>query len=95
MYQKQFLKLRARDFLLDDFPQSGRPVEADSYQIKTFNENNQCYTMWGRADIFKTSTSSVENHLHQLGYINHFDVWVPHKLSTKTFLIIFHLCFST
>ena len=21
---------------------------------------------------------SVENHLHQLGYVHHFDVWVPH-----------------
>ena len=21
----------------------------------------------------------MENHLHHLGYVNHFDVWVPHK----------------
>ena len=95
MYQKQFLKLRARDFLLDDFPRSGRPVEADSYQIKTFNENNQCFTMLVITDILTIFKSSVENNLNLLGYVNHFDVWVPHKLSKKTFLIIFHLCFST
>ena len=27
--------------------------------------------------------SSNENHLQQLGYVNHFDAWVPHKLSEK------------
>ena len=31
--QKWFAKFRARDFLLDDAPQSGRPVEVDSNQI--------------------------------------------------------------
>ena len=35
------------------------------------------------ANIFKISKSSFENHLHQLGYVNCFDVWVPHKLSKK------------
>ena len=35
------------------------------------------------ADILKISKSSIENHLHQLGYVNCFDVWVPHKLSEK------------
>ena len=29
------------------------------------------------------SKSSVENHLHQLGYVNRFDVSVPCKLSEK------------
>ena len=32
---------------------------------------------------------SVESHLHQLGYIHHFDVWVSRKLSKKTFLTVF------
>ena len=69
MYQKQFLEFCAGDFLLDDFPRSGRPVEADSYQIKTLIENNQRHTMWGRANILKTSKSSPENHLQQLGCV--------------------------
>ena len=38
------------------------------------------------ADILKISKSSVENHLHQLSYVNCFDVWVPHKLSEKNLL---------
>ena len=27
--------------------------------------------------------------MHQLGYVHHFDVWVSHKLSEKTFSPIF------
>ena len=87
--QKWFAKFRARDFSLDDAPRSGRPVEVDSDQIETLIENNQCYTMWEMADILKISKSSVENHLDQLGYVNHFDAWVPPKLRKKTFLTIF------
>ena len=33
--QKWFAKFHAGDFSLDDAPQSGRPVEVDSNQIKT------------------------------------------------------------
>ena len=82
--QKWFAKFRAGDFSLDDAPWSGRPVEVDSDQIKTLTENNQRYTTREiAADILKISSSSVENHLHHLGYVNCFDVWVPHKLSKK------------
>ena len=45
MCQKWFAKFHAGHFLLDDAPQSGRPVEVDGDQIETLNENNQCYTM--------------------------------------------------
>ena len=41
------------------------------------------------ANILKISKSSTENLVHQLGYVHHFDVWVSHKLSEKTFLPIF------
>ena len=68
------------------FLAAGRPVEVDSNQIKALLDNNQHYTMRETADILKISKSSAENHLHQLGYVNRFDVWVPHKLSEKTLL---------
>ena len=67
--QKWFAKSHAGDFSLDDAPQSGRPVEVDSDQIETIIENNQRYIMREIADILKISKSSVENHLHQLGYL--------------------------
>ena len=92
--QKWFAKFRAGDFSLDDAPRSGRPVEVDSDQIKTVIENNQRYTKRERADILKISRSSVENHLHQLGYVNHFDVWVSQKLSKKNLLDHISTCDS-
>ena len=81
--QKWFVKFRAGDFSLDDAPQSGRPVEVDSDQIRTLIENKQHYTMRETADILKISRSSVENHLYQLGCVHCFDVWVPSKLRKK------------
>ena len=76
----KLLKL-SPDFPLDDAPWLGRPVEVDSDQIETLIEKNQHYNMWEIADKFKISKSTIENHLHQLDYVNHFDVWVPCKLS--------------
>ena len=92
--QKWFVKFRVGDFSLDNAPQSGRPVEVDSDQIETLIENNQCYTMQEIADILKISKSSAENHLHQLGYVNRFDAWVPHKLSEKNLLDRISTCNS-
>ena len=62
-----FVKFRAGDFLLDDAPRSGRPVEVDSNQMETLIENNQRFTMWKIANILKISKLSIENHLYQLG----------------------------
>ena len=92
--QKWFVKFRAGDFSLDDAPRSGRPVEVDSDQIETLIENSQRYTTREIADILKISKSSVENHLHQLGYVNRFDVWVPHELSEINLLDRISACDS-
>ena len=51
--QKWFVKFCAGDFLLDDAPRLGRPVEVDSDQIETLIENNQRCILWERADLFK------------------------------------------
>ena len=72
--QKWFVKFRAGDFSLGDAPQSGRLVEVDRDQIETFIENNQCYTTQKIGNILKISKSRVENNLHQLSYVNRFDV---------------------
>ena len=42
-------------------------------------ENSQRYTTWEIADILKISKSGMESHLHQLGSVHRFDIWVPHK----------------
>ena len=55
---KWFAKFRARDFPLEDAPQSGRPDEVDKDQIETLTENNQCYTMWEIGNVLKIPRST-------------------------------------
>ena len=69
-------------------------LKVDSDQIETLIENNQLYTTREIADILKISKSSTENHLHQLGCVNRFGVWVPCKLSEKTLLDRISACNS-
>ena len=57
MCQKWFVKFCAGDFLLDDAPQSGRPVEVDSNQTETLIENNQFCTTWELVNILKIHKS--------------------------------------
>ena len=64
------VKFCVGDYSLDDAPLSGRPVEVDSDQVKILIENNPQYTMREIANILKISKSSVENPLHQLGYVH-------------------------
>ena len=80
--------------MLDNAPWLCRPVEVDSDQMETLIENNQRCTTWEIADILKISKSSGESHLHQLGYVLLFDVWVPHKLSEKNLLDHISACDS-
>ena len=87
--QKWFERFRAGDFSLGDASRLGRPGEVDSDQIETLIENNQRYTTREIANILKITDSSIENHLHQLASVHCFDVWVPHKLSKRTFLTVF------
>ena len=70
---------------------SDSPVEVGSDQNQTLIENSEHYAMQKIANILKISKSSVEYHLHQLGYIYSFDVCIPHKWK-KNFLIPISLC---
>ena len=54
--QMWFVKFYAGDFSLDA-PWLGRPIEVGSNQIETLIENNQLYTTWEIADIFKIAKS--------------------------------------
>ena len=80
------MKFHAGAFSLDGAPRSGRPFEVDNDLIQTLIENHQRYTTREIADILKMSKSSIENHWHQLAYVNRFDVWVPHKLREENLL---------
>ena len=51
------MKFCAADFLLDDAPWLGRPVEVGNNKIEPLIENNQHYTTQEIADILKISKS--------------------------------------
>ena len=92
-----FVKFCAGDFSLDDALQSGRPVEVDSDQTETLRTINVIPMLYQStlhhetADILQISKSSAENDLHQLGYINHFDVLlnIRKKKKKNTSLTVF------
>ena len=67
--QKLFAKFCAGDFLLDDAPWSGRPVEIDSNQIETLIENNQHYTMWEIVNILKYPNQQLLVKMKYISYI--------------------------
>ena len=54
---KYFVKFHAGDFLLDNAPQLGGPVEVDSDQIETLIDNNQHSITREIANILKISKS--------------------------------------
>ena len=85
--QKRFAKFPLDDLSLDNDSQLGRPFEIDGNQIERLIENSKCYTMKQVTDLPKISKPSIKNHFHWLGYISHFDVYVPHKLLNKTIFL--------
>ena len=85
--RKWFVEFHAGDFSLNDALRLHRPAEVGSDQIEILLDSDQCSTTRKRADVLKTPKSSVESHVHQLGYVNHCNVWVPHK-QKKAFLTL-------
>jgi len=75
---------------------SGRPAVVDDDQILTLIENNPYHTTRETSDtkILYISHVSVIRHLKTLGYINHYDVWVPHNLTKKSLMDRISICDS-
>ena len=82
MCQKWPAKFCAWYFFLGNALLLGMPVEVDRDYINTLKTNNAI-----PADNSKYSNISCKilngNRLHQLGYVNHLDMWVSQKLSKK------------
>ena len=79
--QNWFAHFRFGNFDLKDAPRSGHPTEVDDNKIKAMIENNRRSTTREIAGNLSISHTFVERHLKQLGYVNQFDIWVPHKLN--------------
>ena len=79
--QNWFACFLSGDFDLRDAPRSGRPTEVDEDKIKAMIENNRRSTTREIAEKLNIPHTCVESHLKKLGYVNKFDIWVPHKLN--------------
>ena len=82
--QNWFLRFRSGDFDLKDASRSGRPTEVDDGKIKAMIENDRRSTTQEIAEKLNISHTRVERHLKQLGYVNKFDIWVPHKIERNS-----------
>ena len=82
--RKWFVRFKAGDFNLEERP--GRPSTTDEDQIKILIENNSRYTTRKLAEMLNMSKSTIHEHFVKFGYINRFDVWVPHDLTEKNLM---------
>ncbi|XP_018046256.1 PREDICTED: histone-lysine N-methyltransferase SETMAR-like [Atta colombica] len=92
--RKWFARFKAGDFNLEDQERPGRPSTTDEDQIKTLMENNPHYTTRKLAEMLNMSKSTIHKHFVKLGYINRFDVWVPHDLTEKNLMDRISICDS-
>jgi len=84
--QNWFAKFCADDTICEDHECSDRTLVIDDDQIKSLIENNPHYTTREIAELIDVSQKAVVNHLHTLGYVSQYDIWLPHNLSDKNLM---------
>jgi len=85
-------RFKAGDFNLEDQERPNRPSTTDEDQIKTLIENNPRYMTRKLAEMLNMSKSTIHKQFVKLGYINRFDVWVPHDLTEKNLMDCISIC---
>jgi len=88
--RKWFARFKTGDFNLEDQERPGKSSTTDEDQIKTLIENNPRYTTRKLAEMLNMSKSII--HFVKLGYLNRFDVWVPHDLTEKNLIDCISTC---
>lgn len=92
--RKWFARFRSGNFDLEDRERSGRPAVVDDDQIETLIKNNPGHSTRDIAEVLHISHMSVVRHLKTLGYVNRYDVWVPHNLTEKNLIDRISICYS-
>lgn len=77
-----FSRFRNRDYMLDDKPRSGRPVELDIDKLKALIEEDPRLTTRCLAERLGCSHTTIENHLSNLGKTCKYGLWIPHELTS-------------
>ncbi|KOX69361.1 Histone-lysine N-methyltransferase SETMAR [Melipona quadrifasciata] len=81
---KWFTRYKAGDFNLKRREHPGGP-STDEGKIKKLIENTPRHTTRKLTEMLNMSKSTTHEHFVKLGYINRFDVWVPHDLTEKNY----------
>ncbi|GFV77007.1 histone-lysine N-methyltransferase SETMAR [Trichonephila clavipes] len=92
--QNWFAKFRSGNFVVEDEPRSGRPVEADKDAIKALVDANRRITTREIGLRLNLSNSTVYDHLKGLGLSSKLDVWVPHVLTERNLYRRIDVCDS-
>ncbi len=78
-----FNRFKKNNYDLEDGPRSGRPNEVNIEALKDLVEGDPRLTTRCIATTLGCHHSTVEYHLHQLGFVLKLGVWVPHELTAK------------
>ncbi|XP_054001999.1 histone-lysine N-methyltransferase SETMAR-like [Hylaeus anthracinus] len=81
-----FKRFRAENFNLKDEDRSGRPSTTDTDLIKAYLDENPRSCVREIADAVNIPRTTIHKHLTKLGYVNLYEVWVPHQLTESNLL---------
>ncbi len=81
--ERWFEKFRRGDMTLEDEPGRGRDVEVNLKALLDSVLANNRQTTRELGEQVGCHHSTVEYHLHQLGFEKKFGVWVPHELTVE------------
>lgn len=92
--QNWFAKFHSGNFDINDAQRSGRPHEIETSNVKAIVDQNPTQSVREIAMALNVSHTSVENHLHKLGYVSRLNVWVPHSLTEVNLATRISVCDS-
>jgi len=81
--RKWFKRFKSGDFDLEDRERSGAPVRTHTDRIKAYVEENPRSAVRDVAEALEIPPTTVFRHLKKIGFVNRYDVWVPHDLTDQ------------
>jgi transposase len=79
--QRWYRRFKINDFSLEDQPRSGRPNDFDETALVNRIREDNKQTSRDLATQLQCEHTTIENHLHAMGYTSKFGTWVPHDLT--------------
>lgn len=84
--QYWFARFRNNDFDISDKERSGRPSDLDDEVLESLLKEDPRQTVRELAEKMQVSHGTIEYHLHQLGKVHKWGIWIPHELSETQLL---------